>query len=179
MSKFSNLKLRYKIGVGVATTAAIVAGGGIAFAYFTGAGSGTGTGSVGSTNTWLVAQSGSASGQVYPGSGTSIVTFTATNNGNGVQGIDNASQVTPSVNTVGGVGANAGDITTSGNDVPGCLQSWFHVALGTASPGYGTSVAHGSAYTIPVNLTMSDAVNTNQDACKNAAPDVTLTVAHS
>ena len=43
MSKFSNLKLRYKIGVGVATGAIILGAAGGAFAYIAG-GSGTGSG---------------------------------------------------------------------------------------------------------------------------------------
>ena len=178
------MKLRYKVGFGVATGAAVLGMAGGAFAYFTGSGAGTGTASVGGTATWHVAKSGT-SGTMFPGAGTSTVTFTVTNNGTGYEGIDSASQVTPTINTVGGNGTNAGDVTSDSADVPGCLASWFTPSLGTASPAYGTSVAPTTGtYSIPVNVTMSNAVDgsgngINQDACKGAAPDVTLTVLNS
>jgi len=182
--KFKDMKLRYKVGVGVVTGASIVGMAGGAFAYFTGSGSGNGTASVGSTATWTVAQSGSASGAMYPGAGTSTVTFTATNSGTGYQGIDGASQLTVSINAAQS-GANAGDITVGGTAVAGCLASWFTPTLGTPTPAYGTTVAPTTGtYSIPVNVTMSNAVDgsgngINQDACKGATPEVHLAVAHS
>lgn len=173
--KVSKKKVAAALGAG----AIAAAGSGIALAYFTGGGSGTGTASVGSTATWDVAQDGSASGDMYPGYGTSTVTFTVTNNGNGFEGIDSASQVTPTVATVGGTDANAGDITSNGADVPGCLANWFHVALDTPTPAYGTSIDLSDSYSIPVKVTMDDATDTNQDACKSAAPDINLAVVAS
>ena len=80
MSKFSNLKLRYKIGVGVATGAVIVAGGGAAFAYLTNTGgSGTGSASTGSQSTRSVTVSATeTTGAGYDGTSTPI-TVTVSN----------------------------------------------------------------------------------------------------
>src|SRR5579875_1549017 len=119
MSKFKNMKLRYKIGVGVASTAAIVAAGGAAFAYFTDSGSGTGQASVGNPGTWTVAQNGTASGAIYPGSGNSAVTFTITNTGAGAQAITSSSKLTAVI----GHDSN-GNVTAGGNAVSGCLATW-------------------------------------------------------
>lgn len=172
------MRLRTKFVVSGLAAATVLGSGLGAYAYFTGSGSGTGQASVGSAGTWSVT-AGSASGTMYPGAGTSTVTYTATNNATGAQGIDSASQIAAAVLTVGGTGANQGDITSSGADVPGCLASWFNApTLGATTPAYGTSVAAGGTYTIPVSLTMKDS-GTNQDACKGAAPDVKVSVSHS
>lgn len=57
MSKFSNMKLRYKVGVGVATTAAIAGMAGGAFAYWTQTSTGSGTATTGSQTAYSVAGS--------------------------------------------------------------------------------------------------------------------------
>ena len=176
MKRFMNKKVAT---IGLAAGLALGAAG-AAFAYFTGGGTGTGQASVGSTNgttDWTVAQSGSASGKMLPGSGTSTVTFTATNAGSGAQGIDNAGQVAVAIVNDG---ATTPNVESHGTAVVGCLASWFTPTLNAPpSPVYGTSVASGSAYTFTVGVTMSAPAATNQDACKNVTPDVSLTISPS
>ncbi len=170
MKRFMNKKV---VAIGLAAGLTLGAAG-AAFAYFTGAGTGTGTGSVGSGATWLVTQSGSASGVMYPGVGTSVVTFNVKNTGTGYQGIDNVSQTVAAINDDG-----SGNITQGGVSLPNCLSSWFGVnSVGAPSVGYGTSVAPGNSTTIAVTVHMIDS-GTNQDVCKGATPDVNLTVSHS
>ena len=67
MSKFKNMKLRYKIGVGVATTAAVVGGAGAAFAYWTAGGSGGGSGTVAAGNGTVTLVASFPTAGLYPG----------------------------------------------------------------------------------------------------------------
>jgi hypothetical protein len=172
MSKFRNVKLRYKIGVGVATAAAVVAGGGIAFAYFTTNGSGSGTGSVGSTSAsssgWAVAVTSSTTA-VYPGGTADSMPFTVTNTTPGNEGL---STITVSVATT----------------ATGCQAAWYSVTVGgttTAGTNAGTNpdtftlsapddIAASGTYAGTVTLSLVDA-NQNQDACEGDTPTVTVT----
>lgn len=171
LGRIKNMKLRYKIAAGAATGAMILGGGGAAFAYFTGDGNGTGTATVGSTATWSVAKTG-ISGSMYPGAGSSVVTFTVTNNGSGAQAIESGN-LAALVKDDG-----SGNITQSGTALVGCLSTWFHASPGTPASGYGVSIAATHSTTDDVTVTMDDS-GTNQDVCKGATPDVKLTVSHS
>jgi hypothetical protein len=170
MKRFMNKKVA---AIGLAA-GLLLGAGGAAFAYFTGSGTGTGTGSVGSGATWAVSQSGSASGAMYPGVGTSVVTFSLQNTGTGYQGIDSVSQTVAAINDDG-----SGNITQGGVALPGCLSTWFGVtSVGAPSVGYGHSVAPTASTTVAVTVHMNN-VDANQDVCKTATPDVNLTVSHS
>jgi hypothetical protein len=170
MSKFSNLKLRYKIGVGVATGATILGISGGAFAYFTAPqATGSGNASVGGTGTWTVAQTGS-SGTIYPGSGSSTITYTVTNSGaNADQGFNS---VVTTVNADGS--GNVFDHNASDAAVPGCKAIWF-TPSDTSHAAYNTAVAAGAHETGTATVSMPTA-NTNQSLCEGVAPDVTITV---
>jgi hypothetical protein len=165
MKRFS---LKKKIGAVVAVVA-IAAGATAAFAYFTAAGSGTGQAAVGGTGTWGVAQDGAASGNMYPGQGSSDVTFTITNDGSGNQAIESG-QLTATILD------DSGDITENGVAVSGCSASWFTPSVGTPVPGYGTSIAPAGTVSDTVTVTMTDS-GTNQNPCQNRTPDVQLSVA--
>ena len=88
MKRFMNKKVA---AIGLA--AGLVHGGaGAAFAYFTANGNGTGQGTVGSASTWGVAQT-TSTGTMLPGSGTSVIEFTVTNNSTGAQAIESGDLV--------------------------------------------------------------------------------------
>lgn len=157
--------LRKRIVVPVIVGAVALSMGGVAFGYFTSTGSGTGSGTVGTSATWTVV-AGTATGTMYPGAGTSTVPFTVTNKGSGAQAY---TLLTPTVASSGG------NITQSGNALPGCLAAWFTPVLGTPSVAANTSIAPGGNFTVSVNVTMTDS-GTNQNVCANATPDITLNV---
>lgn len=165
MSKFKNMKLRYKIGVGVASTAAVVGLGGAAFAYFT-APSNTSSASqatVGTSTQWNVSV-GTFTGTILPGYGTDSATYTVTNPGSGHQGIQT---VTAAV-----VDDGSGNVEQNGTPVSGCLSTWF---TATAGAPLATDIAGGGSTTGSVSVTMKN-VSTSQDLCKNVTPDITVTV---
>ena len=145
---------------------------GVSVAYFTGgAGSATGSGTVGSSSAWGVATgtpawSGSLTA-LYPGaaSDTELIPFTVTNNGHGNQSM---TSIVPTMPTSGN------DVTSTAGDIPGCLATWFHVALDANNAALPSSLAPGATYTGKVDLTMSES-GTNQNACQGAAPVVTVT----
>jgi hypothetical protein len=172
LGRINNMKLRYKIGVGVASTAAVVGLGGAAFAYFTGTGNDTGSAAVGASGNWTVTH-GDAVGSAYPGQGSSVITFTITNAGNGNQAIE-AGKISTAVVNDGGTPANIEQNTVA---VAGCRSGWFTDTLGTPSVAYGTSVAPGDSETVTATITMSD--TGNQNACQSKSPDVSLSVAAS
>jgi hypothetical protein len=170
MKRFINA---HKKALAAVAAIAVVAGSGIgAYAYFTASGAGTGTATVGSTSTWSVAKTGSAVGSMYPDHGSSVVTFTVTNNASGDQAIE-AANLAATVDVDG-----SGNITQSGTPLVGCLQTWFAASAGTPASGFGASIDPGNSTTDAVTVTMSDS-NSNQDVCKGATPDVTLTITHS
>jgi hypothetical protein len=154
--------------VAIGLAAGITLGlGGAAFAYFTAAGSGTAAASVGS-GAWGIVQDGAASGLMYPGQGTSTVTYTITNLSKGNQ------ELAPSALTASMYSyINTGDVESNGSDVAGCLAQWFDPIVGTPSPGYGTSIAAGGTVSVNVTVTMSDP-GVNQDVCEGVSPVVSL-----
>jgi hypothetical protein len=150
--------------VGIAA-AMVLASGGAAFAYFTGTGSGTGSASVGSAGGWSVSQD-DPSGTIYPGSGSTLITFDVTNDGDGDQQYSSA---------VASVNSSSGDITESGTPVSGCLAAWFNATV-TSDPHLGEDVGTGNTVQVTVKVTMPSDSADNQDACEGADPDVTLSI---
>lgn len=162
MSKLFTTRRRIAIVVGA--SAIVLAGGGAAFAYFTASGSGTGSATVGSTGTWQVTQA-SSTGTIYPGSGSSVITFNVKNTGTGDQQYSTATAA---------INSSSSDITQSGTALSGCLASWYTASV-TSDPDLSTKVAGGATVQVQVTVTMpSDSVN--QDACESATPDVSLSI---
>lgn len=167
-------RLFFKKRIAVLGVLALFALAGGAYAYFTGgSGSATGSGSVGASTAWGVAQgtpswSGSLTA-LYPGaaSDTEYLPFTVTNNGHGHQSV---TSVTASLPTE----ANGDAETASGADIAGCQASWFTATLDSSNPSLPSNLAPGGTYAGKVDLTMQDS-GTNQNACQNAAPAVTVT----
>jgi hypothetical protein len=159
---------RRRIAIVGTAAAMVLAGGGAAFAYFTASGSGTGSGTVGSTGTWQVTQA-SSTGTIYPGSGSSVITFNVKNTGTADQQYSTA---TSTVNSDG-----SGNIQTGvGNaSVSGCLAAWFSATV-TADTSIDTNVAGGATVQVQVTVTMPTDSTDNQNACEGAAPNVTLAV---
>ena len=129
MKIFSSKKRVAIIG---AVTAVTLVGGGTAFAYCTSSGTGTGTATVGSTLDWTVAQDTSV-GTMYPGHGTSLVTFTATNESSGFQRLASDDVVA----TIDDVGGNI-TVGSSGSAVTGCLATWFEPTIESPTPVWDT-----------------------------------------
>ena len=167
-SLFKKKRIAFIAGV------AAVAVTGIAVAYFTGgSGSVTGSGTVGASTPWGVTTgtpswSGSLTA-LYPGASndTEILPFTVTNNGHGNQSV---TTITVSVPADGSGNAE----TTSGASITGCPANGFTATLDSGNASLPSTVAPGSTYTGKVDLTMKD-TGTNQNACQNAAPAVTIT----
>jgi hypothetical protein len=123
MSKFKNMKLRYKIALLGATGATVVAGGGAALAYFTTTSSGPATAGVGTSSN--VTLSGATATNLYPGGPAQHIAFTATNSSPGHQYVATVSASVTAVyaadNTTlidnTGTGANK-DLCDVGNFAP-------------------------------------------------------------
>jgi hypothetical protein len=147
---------------------------GVSVAYFTGgSGSGTGSGSVGASTPWGVATgtptwSGSLTA-LYPGASndTQFIPFTVTNNGHGQQSVSTIAVAVPK-------DASGNAETASGASITGCLASWFTASVDAGNPALPSNLAAGGTYTGKIDLTMQDS-GTNQNACQNAAPAVTIT----
>jgi hypothetical protein len=151
----------------VAVSAIAILGASVgAYAYFTGgSASDTKSAAVGSTTTWTVAVS-SFTGAVYPGAGSGAATYTVTNTGTGAQALTG---VTAALAQDG-----SGNIKQANVALAGCLASWFTATAGTPTPAAGVSIAPAGTATGSVTLTMADS-GTNQNVCKGATPDVTVT----
>jgi hypothetical protein len=160
---------RRRIAVVGITAVMVLASGGAAYAYFTATGSGTGAASVGSASSWEVTATSDTTGDLLPGSGSEILTFTITNEGSGDQAFNSVSATI--------ISDNNGNVKAGGSPVSGCMASWFAAELGTpVGYGYGESIPSGDSATVPVTVTMSDS-GTNQDKCQGIdGPDVKLTV---
>ena len=157
---------RRRVALVGAIAALALAGGGSAFAYFTSTGSGTGAATVGSPANWLVTSTG-ATGTIFPGSGSTVITYNVKNAGTGNQSFSSATAALPAETN--------GDAEHSGGDIAGCTAAWFNTAV-TSDPGINTSIAGGASVTVQVTVTMPDLPTTNQNACEGVVPDVTLTV---
>jgi hypothetical protein len=165
-----------RIAVIGAAAALALAGAGTAFAYFTATGSATGNSTVGSAVNWNVSEQ-NTTGTMYPGSGTSVLTFKVLNNSNGPQDI---TSLTPVVDNDGATPPNiVVGPTPSPTPVPSCAADWFTATLASPStpPTASTpiSVGSGDSVTVTVDVTMTNE-NQSQDACEGALPDVSLSV---
>jgi hypothetical protein len=143
---------------------AVLAIAGGAYAYFTSSGTGSSNATVGSSKSFTVSVGGPTGGPLYPGSGSETLSYTIANPGGGSE---NLSAVTTAV-----ASEPNGDITQGGNDVPGCLASWF--ALGNSgAPATPQDLAPAAQVTGSVTVTMNNA-NAPQDPCQGAKPDITV-----
>ena len=147
---------------------------GVSVAYFTGgSGSVNGSGSVGTSSAFAVTSGASTwSGSLtalYPGASnnTEFVPFTVTNNGNGHQSLATVAAVVAK-------DASGNAETAAGASITGCLASWFTATVDSGNAALPSNLAPGGTYTGKVDLTMQDS-GTNQNACQNAAPAVTIT----
>lgn len=169
---FRKLSKKHFAAIGFVGALAIT---GVSVAYFTGgSGTGTGSGTVGTSAALSVAPgtptwSGTLTA-LYPGAAndTELLPFTVTNNGNGHQAVTNVVISMPTE-------AN-GDAETTGNvDIPGCKAAWFTAAADPGNAALPADLAPSGTYTYKVDLTMQNLTTTVQDACKSAAPAVTIT----
>jgi hypothetical protein len=91
--------------------------------------------------------------------------------------VTNGSQDTKPLNSVtAAIPTEAdGDAETIGRvDIPGCLARWFTASVDASDPALPPQVTAGASYAGRVNLTMRDS-GTDQDACRGAAPAVSVT----
>jgi hypothetical protein len=146
---------------------AVLAIAGAAIAYFTDSGSGTGNATVGTSGHFTVAQTGST-GTMYPGSGTSVLSFSITNNNSAEQSVSTVTNASVNADTNGYITENNG-----ANSVAGCKASWFHIDAATVTPA---DLATGQSTTGSVTVSMPADSADNQDNCKNATPDINYTV---
>ena len=171
------MKFLTKKRVAAAVGALAIGGSGMAaYAYFTSSGSGSGTGAVGTSTAFSVTNV-SASGNMYPGDPTGAsVTYKITNPSTGHQAVRT---VTVALANDGASPANVVD--SGGTPITGCLASWFTMGSSsfTASGGGAVTLtadlAGGDYINGSTQLTMGN-VGSSQDACKSAAPKVTVTV---
>jgi hypothetical protein len=159
-----------RIAVVGTMVAIIVVSASAAFAYFTSTGSGTGSASVGSAGNWTVTVNNDTTGKLLPGSGNEKVGYTITNPNKGAQSF---TTVTAAVATDGS--GNVLDANNAGAPVVGCQAAWFNADAGVTSPLAGTSIPKNGNATGTVTVTMTDS-GTNQDACENVDPQITVTV---
>jgi hypothetical protein len=143
--------------------------GGAAFAYFTAGGTGTGSAVVGSSSTWEVTAAGVTGGPLLPGSGTQTINYTITNTSTGSQQLTSTSAELTADSS-----GNVFDTETNAT-AAGCLASWFTVT-NNPPPGLSLTVA-GSASVTGASVTVTmDESGTNQDACQDTSPQVTISV---
>lgn len=136
-----------------------------AVAYFTGqGGSATTQASVGGNGAWTVAFT-STSGTMYPGAGTSTLSYKITNGGSGYQQLQTVAATV--------VADGSGNVEQSGVSKAGCLASWF-TAVDNPPTGMPVDLAPAANTTGSVTVTMSDS-GTNQNPCQNVSPDIKVT----
>lgn len=103
---------------------------------------------------------------LYPGASGEQLAFTVTNAGRGIQRLG---WVRASIAAAG----NGDAETAGGADITGCRASWFRIAVDHGGRSLPVPVAPGASYRAAAQLTMRDS-GTNQDACRGAAPAVTV-----
>ena len=103
---------------------------------------------------------------LYPGAPGERLAFTVTNAGHGTQ--------RPGwVRALIAAAGNGDAETATGVDIRGCRASWFRVTVDHGGGSLPARVAPGTSYRGAAQLTMRDS-GTNQDACRGAAPAVTI-----
>lgn len=108
---------------------------------------------------------------LYPGASNDIerIPFAVTNAGQDVQTLDS---VRVSIRT----SSNGDTETASGVDVPGWRASWFTVSADSHDDALPAEVHRTQPYAGRVDVAMQDG-GTDQDACGNASPAVTVSAA--
>jgi len=158
--------MKQKLAAGVAVVA-LAAGATAAYAYFTASnGSDTGTVTVGDASAWTVANDGTVGGPLLPDSGTETVSYTVTNPSDGHQYLKSVKVTIPS---------SDGDVldSTSHLAITGCKASWFQVT--DDNTGLPADIAGHDTYSGSSDIVLNNSTTDNQDACKNASFDVTIT----
>jgi hypothetical protein len=159
---------RRRIAIAAAAAAVVLAGGSAAYAYFTSTGSGTGNATVGTAGTWEVTPGTPSGGPLYPGSGSETIQFTVKNTGSGDEEFSSALPSVPVYDST------TDAETSAGADILNCTASWFDATV-TSDPDLNTEVGAGDSVSVVVTVTLSDS-GTDQDACENAAPAVSLSI---
>jgi hypothetical protein len=157
------------IAIAGVTAAVVLASGGAAYAYFTSSGSGTGSATVGSAGNWTVVPdptTGSV-GTIYPGSGSSVLTFDVTNSGGGDE------QYSSAIASVKSPSGDNGNITDGGSEVQHCKADWFDASV-TSDPHINENISPNGMFTIQVTVSMPADASDDQTACAGQSPDVTL-----
>jgi hypothetical protein len=105
---------------------------------------------------------------LYPGArgDAELLGFTITNSGQARQRL---SRIAASVPVAHGNVQTAG-----GSEIRGCRASWFSVVVDRANRPLPVQLAPGASYRGKVELTMRES-SSNQDACRGAAPAVSVT----
>jgi hypothetical protein len=155
-------KISRKRSIAALSTIAVLAVAGAAYAYFTSTGTNAGTAVVGTSSPWTVTPAAATGGPLLPGSGTETITYTVTNASSGHQKLNTTTALVAA--------ATNGDVTSAGNDVPGCLASWFTVS-NTAPAAVDLAGAATTSGSLTVAMSNQP---TSQDSCKNASPDITI-----
>lgn len=149
---------------GIVASLALAAG---AYAYFSSTGTGSGSASVGSSSAFTIAVSTDATGTLYPGAGSEVLTYTVTNPSAGHQNLASTAAVVASdIN---------GDILQGATPVAGCKASWFTATAASTNP-LPQNLAGGGTSSGTVTVTMQDS-GTNQDPCQNKTPKITVNAA--
>jgi hypothetical protein len=106
---------------------------------------------------------------LYPGvrGDAELLAFTVTNAGQSRQRLSRVRASVPA--------ARGGDVlTAAGADIRGCRANWFTVVVDRADRALPVRLAPGASYRRKVELSLRDSA-TNQDACRGAAPAVSVT----
>jgi hypothetical protein len=154
-------RIRRKRSIAALSVVAVLALAGGAYAYFSSNGSGTGTAGVGTSSPFVVTP-GTAIGTLYPGGSAVTIPFSVKNNSQGYQNVAAIAATMASAN---------GDIVHGSTEVTNCLASWFTPT--PVNPTPAADLAPGATYSGSVTVQMIDS-GTNQDVCKSASPDVTI-----
>ncbi len=135
----------------VAGSVIALVGGGVAFAYWTSTGNGTGNASTGTSTNYTVEVANNSASKLYPGAGTSTLSFKVTNTGSGHQYVSSASAVIDTLN-----------VQTDVNK-PACTAADFEV-VGTPTI-VAKDLANGEFTTGTVTVQMLNGAG-NQDNCQ-------------
>lgn len=134
---------------------------GIAYAYFTASGSGSGTATVGTDN-GLTIDPITFDSTLYPGTATDVRIT-----------INNTSTDTPAQ-----VGKVVADTTAGTNGITGVSGNCLEADFTFADVDVNAEIPAGGSTTVTGSLAMANTA-ANQDDCKNASPELHLTVDNS
>ena len=170
-------RFTHKKAAAVAVTAVLVlGGGGIAYAYFTSGGSGTGSAEVGTSpsDAFTISAAGPYAA-LLPGNGPQSFDVRVAN----TTGLDSyIGTVYMGIATYGDSGDAA---TAAGDDIPGCLASWFTVTpsidFDEVVPADGNVTSTGLGVDAPT-IEMP-AASVDQDPCQGASVGIAFSTTGS